>query len=54
MTMNHGLRPEKLVSQDHYAYDFLWSDRYWSSGLPLQVLVNNAPDLTVYENRQKV
>lgn len=52
--MNNGLQPDKLVPKNHYVHKFLLADLYWNDGLPLQILLNNPPNISIYENRRKI
>lgn len=54
LLMPSGLQPEKLVSKNHYVYHYLYSYNYWKDGLPLQILLNNPPNISLYEERRKV
>lgn len=54
LTMPNGLEPSKLVHNEHHARHFLTKKESWNDGLPLQVLVANAPNITNQLDRIKL
>lgn len=54
--IREGLRPENLLVSDSYAiphYEAL-QKYFWSFGPQVQILVQNSPDLSTIEGRQRV
>ncbi|KAL1232438.1 Patched domain-containing protein [Trichinella spiralis] len=55
IVIKEGLRPADLVHENHYVTKFYKLSRdFRNCGMQVHILVNNPPDLSVAENRQRV
>ncbi|KRY56200.1 Patched domain-containing protein 3, partial [Trichinella britovi] len=55
IVIKEGLRPADLVHKNHYVTKFYKLSRdFRNCGMQVHILVNNPPDLSVAENRQRV
>ncbi|KRY77645.1 Patched domain-containing protein 3, partial [Trichinella pseudospiralis] len=55
IVIREGLRPADLVHKDHYVTKFYRLSRdFRNCGMQVHIVVNNPPDLSVTENRQRV
>lgn len=51
LTMPNGLKTEELIPETHYSQHWMVENLQHSEGMPMQILVNNPPDLTTPKNR---
>lgn len=54
--LEEGLRPQNLVMPTHHAYKYLdYMEKYfWPKGIQLEVVVNNAQNLTLKSQRDRI
>lgn len=50
-----GLQPDKLVLRSHFVHKYFdMMDDFWAEGMQAHIVVNNPPNLTIGENREKI